>query len=262
MESHLDGLAHTTSRAAENPFDVKNLYEGLPNLNRTDSRQATQSDPNHQAIDFGDVGSLYINDIDLNRDGKNDLTLISMDFKQSGPERMQQQMTFAKDAFENLGEAWQAAARDGDMSDFKDLFVKGLVEDLRRDFGTTGDGDTSPGDQPPSSTDKPPGNTDQPKPTDQPAFGEPVDYRTYAQNFKDYDHSGWALVKNTHNGQPMGYLAPGETYEEFFTGKSGHLYPQWLQLGPGGVSEAGYILHNQIPRSQWNLPVYGSRRTT
>ena len=51
--------------------------------------------------------------------------------------------------------------------------------------------------------------------------------------------SDWAAVTNSHNGQIMGYMAPGETWQDFFSGASGHLLP-------GNAAEGAYILQNQI----------------
>jgi hypothetical protein len=59
----------------------------------------------------------------------------------------------------------------------------------------------------------------------------------------------WAAVQNSHNGQIMGWMAPGETYEDFFSGRSGHLLP-----GEDNWIEAQYILNNQLgglPSSPW-----------
>lgn len=50
----------------------------------------------------------------------------------------------------------------------------------------------------------------------------------------------WIGVRNSHNGQVMGWMAPGETYEDFFSGRSGHLLP-------GHEAEGKYILENQLP---------------
>lgn len=52
--------------------------------------------------------------------------------------------------------------------------------------------------------------------------------------------ANWAAVQNTHNGQIMGWMAPGETFEDFFSGRSGHLLPGW-------EAEGKYILENQLP---------------
>lgn len=51
----------------------------------------------------------------------------------------------------------------------------------------------------------------------------------------------WIGVRNTHNGQVMGYMAPGESFEDFFSGRSGHLLPGW-------EAEGKYILENQLPQ--------------
>lgn len=59
--------------------------------------------------------------------------------------------------------------------------------------------------------------------------------------------ANWAPVVNTHNGQIMGWMAPGETYQQFFSGQSGHLLPGW-------EAEGQYILENQLggmPSSPW-----------
>lgn len=52
--------------------------------------------------------------------------------------------------------------------------------------------------------------------------------------------SHWMMVRNTHNGQIMGWMAPGETFEDFFSGRSGHLLAGWEK-------EGRYILENQLP---------------
>jgi len=49
----------------------------------------------------------------------------------------------------------------------------------------------------------------------------------------------WIAVQNTHNGQIMGWMAPGETFQQFFSGQSGHLLP-------GNEAEGQYILQNQL----------------
>ncbi len=49
----------------------------------------------------------------------------------------------------------------------------------------------------------------------------------------------WIAVQNTHNGQVMGWMAPGETFQQFFSGQSGHLLP-------GNEAEGQYILQNQL----------------
>lgn len=49
----------------------------------------------------------------------------------------------------------------------------------------------------------------------------------------------WIAVQNTHNGQIMGWMAPGETLQQFFSGASGHLLP-------GNEAEGQYILQNQL----------------
>lgn len=49
----------------------------------------------------------------------------------------------------------------------------------------------------------------------------------------------WIAVQNTHNGQIMGWMAPGETLQQFFSGQSGHLLP-------GNEAEGRYILENQL----------------
>lgn len=51
----------------------------------------------------------------------------------------------------------------------------------------------------------------------------------------------WIAVQNSHNGQIMGWMAPGETYQQFFSGASGHLLP-----GADNAAEAQYILKNQL----------------
>ena len=51
----------------------------------------------------------------------------------------------------------------------------------------------------------------------------------------------WIAVQNSHNGQIMGWMAPGETYQQFFSGASGHLLP-----GANNQAEAQYILNNQL----------------
>jgi hypothetical protein len=52
--------------------------------------------------------------------------------------------------------------------------------------------------------------------------------------------SNWIAVNNTHNGQIMGWMAPGESFEDFFSGRSGHLLPGW-------EAEGRYILEHQLP---------------
>lgn len=49
----------------------------------------------------------------------------------------------------------------------------------------------------------------------------------------------WIAVNNTHNGQIMGWMAPGETFQQFFSGQSGHLLA-------GYEAEGQYILQNQL----------------
>jgi hypothetical protein len=49
----------------------------------------------------------------------------------------------------------------------------------------------------------------------------------------------WAAVYNSHDGSLMGYMAPGETYAEFFSGQSGHLLASQ-------APEGQYILQNQL----------------
>jgi hypothetical protein len=38
----------------------------------------------------------------------------------------------------------------------------------------------------------------------------------------------------------MGYMAPGETLEDFMSGRSGHILPQY-------AAEGRYILEHQLP---------------
>jgi hypothetical protein len=49
----------------------------------------------------------------------------------------------------------------------------------------------------------------------------------------------WAAVCNSHSGALMGYMAPGETFQEFFSGQSGHILPSQLPEGQ-------WILQNQL----------------
>jgi hypothetical protein len=53
----------------------------------------------------------------------------------------------------------------------------------------------------------------------------------------------WIAVQNTHDGNIMGYMAPGETLEDFFSGRSGHILPMYAE-------EGRYILENQLPMLQ------------
>lgn len=41
----------------------------------------------------------------------------------------------------------------------------------------------------------------------------------------------WVQIRNPATAQVMGYIAPGETYEQFFSGQSGHIFPQWRDVG-------------------------------
>lgn len=41
----------------------------------------------------------------------------------------------------------------------------------------------------------------------------------------------WVQVRNPATAQVLGYMAPGETYQQFFSGQSGHLLPQWREVG-------------------------------
>lgn len=49
----------------------------------------------------------------------------------------------------------------------------------------------------------------------------------------------WAPVFNSHSGDLMGYMAPGETLQQFFSGQSGHILP-------AQAAEGLWILQNQL----------------
>jgi hypothetical protein len=49
----------------------------------------------------------------------------------------------------------------------------------------------------------------------------------------------WAPVFNSHSGALMGYMAPGETLQQFFSGQSGHILPSQ-------AAEGQWILQNQL----------------
>ncbi len=50
----------------------------------------------------------------------------------------------------------------------------------------------------------------------------------------------WVQVRNPDTAQVMGYLAPGETYQDFFSGKSGHILPQWQAVGQELLTNPAY----------------------
>ncbi len=41
----------------------------------------------------------------------------------------------------------------------------------------------------------------------------------------------WIQVRNPDTAQVMGYMQPGETYQQFFSGQSGHILPQFSDVG-------------------------------
>ena len=49
----------------------------------------------------------------------------------------------------------------------------------------------------------------------------------------------WAPVFNSHSGALMGYMAPGETLKQFFSGQSGHILASQ-------AAEGQWILQNQL----------------
>lgn len=57
----------------------------------------------------------------------------------------------------------------------------------------------------------------------------------------------WVQVRNPDTAQVMGYMAPGETYQDFFSGKSGHILPQFADVGHELVTDPQYQ-KGQIPK--------------
>lgn len=49
--------------------------------------------------------------------------------------------------------------------------------------------------------------------------------------------SGWNVVRDSR-GNVLGYMAPGETYQQFFSGQSGHLLPGFQDETPMLLSQA------------------------
>ncbi|HEY9679885.1 MAG TPA: hypothetical protein V6C76_17915 [Drouetiella sp.] len=43
--------------------------------------------------------------------------------------------------------------------------------------------------------------------------------------------ANWITVRNPDTAAIMGYMAPGETYQDFFSGASGHIFPEYSQVG-------------------------------
>lgn len=56
----------------------------------------------------------------------------------------------------------------------------------------------------------------------------------------------WVQVRNPNTAQVMGYMAPGETYQQFFSGQSGHILPQWRDVGQELMTNPDYQ-KGQIP---------------
>lgn len=50
----------------------------------------------------------------------------------------------------------------------------------------------------------------------------------------------WVQVRNPSTAQVMGYMAPGETYQQFFSGQSGHILPQWSDVGQELMTNPDY----------------------
>lgn len=61
----------------------------------------------------------------------------------------------------------------------------------------------------------------------------------------------WTQIRNPATAQVLGYMAPGETYQQFFSGQSGHLLPQWKEVGQELLNNPDYQ-KGQISRD----PVY------
>jgi hypothetical protein len=60
----------------------------------------------------------------------------------------------------------------------------------------------------------------------------------------------WVQVRNPSTAQVMGYMAPGETYQQFFSGQSGHILPQFAAVGQELMNNPQY--QNQIPAGPVN----------
>ncbi len=52
--------------------------------------------------------------------------------------------------------------------------------------------------------------------------------------------SDWTQIRNPSTAQVMGYMAPGETYQQFFSGQSGHLLPQYKEVGQELMTNPDY----------------------
>ncbi len=50
----------------------------------------------------------------------------------------------------------------------------------------------------------------------------------------------WTQVRNPATAQVMGYMAPGETYQQFFSGQSGHILPQFADVGQEVMTNPDY----------------------
>ena len=64
--------------------------------------------------------------------------------------------------------------------------------------------------------------------------------------------AGGTPLYDPATGQLMGYAAPGETYQQFFSGSSGHIFPQFTGVGEQIIQKGGLPSGPIIPGSTPN----------